>query len=53
MKLHRNAKTCPHSRRLLVARVEREGWSIARAGEALRHQRPSRGQVARTFPRRW
>jgi transcriptional regulator with XRE-family HTH domain len=34
MKLHRNAMTCPHSRRLLVARIEREGWTLAQAAEA-------------------
>src|SRR4051794_24291053 len=31
MKLHANAKTCPNSRRLLVDRIEREGWSLAAA----------------------
>ena len=34
MKLHANARTCPNSRRLLVARVEREGWSLTAAAEA-------------------
>jgi transposase InsO family protein len=34
MKLHGNAKTCPHSRRLIVRRVEEEGWSLARAAAA-------------------
>lgn len=34
MKLHGNAKTCPHSRRLLVERVEQEGWTLAQAGAA-------------------
>jgi transposase InsO family protein len=34
MKLHANAGTCPHSRRLAVDRVEREGWTIAAAAEA-------------------
>ena len=34
MKLHGNARTCPKSRRLLVRRVEREGWSLAAAAEA-------------------
>ena len=33
MKLHANARTCPKSRRLIVARVE-EGWSLAAAAEA-------------------
>ena len=34
MKLHGNARTCLHSRRLIVQRVEREGWSLAGAAEA-------------------
>ena len=34
MKLHGNAKTCPHSRRLLVRRIEEEGWSLTGAGAA-------------------
>ncbi len=34
MKLHGNARTCPHSRRLMVRRVEEEGWTLARAAEA-------------------
>ena len=34
MKLHANARTCPKSRRLLVSRVEAEGWSLATAAEA-------------------
>jgi transposase InsO family protein len=34
MKLHGNAKTCPRSRRLLVRRVDQEGWSLARAAAA-------------------
>ena len=34
MKLHGNARTCPHSRRLAVDRVEREGWTLAAAAEA-------------------
>ena len=33
MKLHGNAKTCPHSRRLLVERLE-EGWAVAEAAKA-------------------
>jgi transposase InsO family protein len=32
--LHRNARTCPRSRRLLVDRVVVEGWSLAAAAEA-------------------
>jgi transposase InsO family protein len=34
MKLHANARTCPNSRRLIVRRVEEEGWSLAAAAEA-------------------
>ena len=34
MKLHRNATTCPHSRRLLCRRVVEEGWTLAQAAEA-------------------
>jgi len=34
MRLHANARTCPISRRLLVRRVEAEGWSLTRAAEA-------------------
>jgi transposase len=34
MKLHANARTCPHSRRLTVDRVEVEGWTLAAAAEA-------------------
>ena len=34
MTLHRNAWTCPRSRRLLADRVLLEGWSLAAAAEA-------------------
>src|SRR5690348_12871915 len=34
MKLHRNARTCPNSRRLLVERVLQEGWSVTAAAAA-------------------
>ncbi len=34
MKLHGNARTCPRSRRLLVARVVEGGWALAAAAEA-------------------
>jgi transposase InsO family protein len=34
MKLHANARTCPNSRRLLVERIEREGWPLTKAAEA-------------------
>ena len=34
MKLHGNARTCPHSRRLAVGRIERKGWTLNAAAEA-------------------
>jgi transposase InsO family protein len=34
MKLHANARTCPHSRRLAVERVEQLGWTLTTAAEA-------------------
>jgi transposase InsO family protein len=34
MKLHRNARTCPNSRRLLVDRIQKQGWSMTAAAEA-------------------
>src|SRR5437867_2011639 len=34
MKLHGNAKTCLHSRKPLVGRVEQQGWTLAQAAEA-------------------
>src|SRR5215211_9040498 len=33
MKLHANARTCPHSRRLAIDRVE-QGWTLAAVAEA-------------------
>jgi transposase InsO family protein len=32
--LHRNARTCPASRRLIARRVDVEGWTVAEAAEA-------------------
>jgi hypothetical protein len=34
MKLHGNARTSPHSRLLMVRRVEEEGCTLAQAAEA-------------------
>src|SRR3954454_14663700 len=34
MKIHANARSCPNSRRLLVKRIEEEGWSLMVADEA-------------------
>ena len=35
MDLHKNARSCPASRALLVRRVLEEGWTVRRAAEAL------------------
>ncbi len=35
MKLHANARTCPNSRKLLVTRIEKRGWSLVAAAEAV------------------
>jgi transposase InsO family protein len=34
MRLHGNARTCPHSRRLIALRVLEQGWTLAAAAEA-------------------
>jgi transposase InsO family protein len=34
MKLHGNARTCPKSRRLLVARIVENGWPVRQAADA-------------------
>jgi transposase InsO family protein len=34
MRIHGNARTCPNSRKLLVSRIEEEGWSLMAAAEA-------------------
>jgi transposase InsO family protein len=34
MKIHANARTTPKSRRLLISRIEEEGWSVTAAAEA-------------------
>ena len=34
MRIHANAKSCPQSRRLLVRRIEEEGWPLMKAAEA-------------------
>ncbi len=34
MRLHANARTCPHSRRLIALRVLEQGWTLAQAAEA-------------------
>ena len=49
MKLHANARTCPKSRRLLVKRIEEEGWSLMVAAEAAGISEPT----ARKWLCRW
>jgi transcriptional regulator with XRE-family HTH domain len=34
MRLHGNARTCLHSRRLIVERVLEQGWTLAQTAEA-------------------
>ena len=51
MKLHANARTCPHSRRLTVDRVEVEGWTLARGGRGRRRERAHGLEVAAPLPR--
>jgi transposase InsO family protein len=45
VKLHANARSTPYSRQLLVRRVLDEGWSVARAAQAV--------GLSRTCARRW
>lgn len=49
MRIHRNARTCPNSRRLLVRRVEEEGWALTPAAEAAGVS----GRTARKWLARW
>ena len=46
MKIHANARTCPNSRRLLVKRIEEEGWSLMVAAEAAGISERTARQVA-------
>ena len=34
MRLHANARTCPHSRRLIAVLVLEQGWTLGQAAEA-------------------
>jgi hypothetical protein len=43
MKLHANARTCPHSHRLAVVRLEQQGWTLT---DATSHPRRDLGSVA-------
>jgi transposase InsO family protein len=48
MKLHRNARTCPNSRKLLVERILEQSWSLTEAAEAAGiSERTARKWVAR------
>jgi leucine-zipper of insertion element IS481 len=52
MKLHANAHTCPKSRRLLVSRIEEEGWLLTAAAEAAGvSERTARKWLAAGAPR--
>ena len=50
MKLHANVRTCPHSRRLAVDRVERDGWTLAAAAEAAGVSVRTGFEVVASFP---
>jgi transposase InsO family protein len=49
MRIHANARTCPNSRRLLVRRIEEEGWALTPAAEAAGVS----GRTARKWLARW
>jgi transposase InsO family protein len=49
MTLHRNARTCPNSRRLIADRVLVEGWSLAAAAEAAGVSVPTARKWVRRF----
>jgi transposase InsO family protein len=49
MTLHRNARTCPNSRRLIADRVLVEGWSLAAAAEAAGVSAPTARKWVRRF----
>ena len=50
MKLHANARTCPHSRRLAVDRVERAGLDACGGGRGRRRERAHGLEVAAPLP---
>jgi transposase InsO family protein len=49
MTLHRNARTCPSSRRLIARRVLDEGWTLAAAAEAAGVSVPTARKWVRRF----
>ena len=50
MKLHRNARSTPISRQLLVDRVLRQGWTYAARGRSRRREPADRRQVGAAIP---
>ena len=53
MKLHGNARTCLHSRQLIVRRVLEQGWTLAQAAEALGMDEGTWGRWERGEPIAW
>ena len=51
MRLHGNARTCLHSRRLIVERVLEQGWTLAAGGRGRRRERAHGLEVAGAVPR--
>ncbi len=49
MTLHRNARTCPASRRLIARRVVEEGWTLTQAAEAAGVSVPRAREWVRRF----
>ena len=49
MTLHRNARTCPNSRRLIADRVLGGGWTLAAAAEAAGVSVPTARKWVRRF----
>jgi uncharacterized protein YerC len=51
MKLHGNARTCPHSRLVAVRRVLEEGWTLTAAAEAAGVSVRTISKMASSLPR--
>jgi transposase InsO family protein len=49
MTLHRNARTCPESRRLLARRVLEQGWTARAAAEAAGVSEPTAGKWIKRY----
>jgi transposase InsO family protein len=52
MTLHRNARTCPRSRRLLASRVLEQGWQVKQAAEAAGVSERTAGKWVRRYRER-